>query len=374
MDRVDLDNAATTAPIKDLLYAAVKDYEDCYYNPSAQYKGGRIAAAKTDAARRDLIRLLPSKKVLFTSGGTEADNTALFSFCKHGNVVTTMGEHAAVFKCAEFLKQKGHDVRYAKLTAGGKVDEDDLLSKVDENTSLVSVVHVNNETGAINDVNGLAKKVKAINPKAVFFSDGVQAFCKIKSDLSFVDLYSVSAHKIGALKGVGCLFYNEKLHFQPFIFGGGQENGLRGGTENVLGIDVFSRCATLCYDNIDRSLKNVGLLKEAFLAGLNKDLFKVISPGDASPYIVSFSAVGLKGQVVQSMMDEAGVVIGTGSACSSKAPHSRVISAFETDKRVLSGALRVSFSPYTTFEDVKTCVELLNIKTSELHKKINVRV
>ena len=346
MSNVYLDNAATTAPIKSILEKAVKEYEEVFYNPSALYRGGRLASKEISDAREKLESLFYGKKVMFTSCGTEADNTAIFSFAKRGNVVTTMGEHSAVYKCFELLKQKGVDVRYAKLNYGGAVDEADLLSKVDENTSLISVVHVNNETGAINDVNALAAKVRAINPKAVSHSDGVQAFGKIKCNLDNVDLYSTSAHKIGALKGTGALFYNEKLHIQPYIIGGGQESGLRSGTENVLGIKVFADCIGYCYENIDENYEKAAALKKAFVDELDKSLFRIISGDNASPYVISFSAVGLRGQVVQSIMDDEGVIIGTGSACSSKSPHSRILSAFEKDKKVLDGALRVSFSKF----------------------------
>ena len=372
MANIYLDNAATTAPIKSVLEKAVKEYEEVFYNPSALYRGGRLAESKVSTARKMLESLFYGKKAIFTSCGTEADNTAIFSFVKRGNVVTTAGEHSAVYKCFELLKQKGFDVRYAKLNYGGGVDESDLLSKVDENTSFVSVVHVNNETGAINDVNALSEKVKEINQKAVFHSDGVQAFGKIKCDIESVDLYSVSAHKIGALKGTGCLFYNEKLHVKPYIIGGGQESGLRSGTENVLGITVFAECARNYYDGMTENYKKAVALKKTFVDGLDKSLFKVVSDESASPYVISFSAVGLRGQVVQSIMDDEGVIIGTGSACSSKSPHSRILSAFEKDKRVLDGALRVSFSPFTTFEEVEICVKTLNNKVLELSKKINI--
>ena len=372
MDYIYLDNAATTAPIKSVLDGATKECEECFFNPSAMYRGGRDAQRMLSYSRGVVESVFYGKKVIFTSCGTEADNTAIFSYGRRGNIVTTLGEHPAVFKCFEYLKQKGVEVRYAKLLKGGAVDIDDLLNNIDENTTFVSVVHVNNETGAINDVGSIAALVKAKNNKVVFHSDGVQAFGKIPSDISDVDLYSVSAHKIGGLKGAGCLYYNEKLHVQPFILGGGQESGLRSGTENVLGIKVFAECTKLAYGNIDENHKKITELKNYFVDNLDKDLFAVISPENGSPYVVSFSAVGLRGQVVQSIMDENGIIIGTGSACSSKSPHSRIIYAFEKSKRILDGALRVSFSPFTTFEEVEKCVKMLNNKVSELSKKMKV--
>ena len=370
MNSIYLDNAATTAPEKSVLENALKVCGETYYNPSAQYLGGRLANEVISSSREKLEKIFFGKKVFFTSCGTEADNTAVFSYGTRGNIVTTLGEHSAVYKCFEYLKQKGIEVRFAKTDYGGGVNEEDLLSKIDEKTTFVSVVHVNNETGAINDIDSLSQKVKRINPKVVFHSDGVQAFGKVKADISNVDLYSVSAHKIGGLKGTGCLYYGSKLHVHPLILGGGQENGLRSGTENVLGIKVFADCAAMRYANIEENYDKCVKLKSALFEGLDKRLFKTISPENCSPYICCFSAVGLKGQVVQSIMDQEGVIVGKGSACSSKNPFSRIVSSFESDKRVLDGVVRISFSPYTTFEEVENCVKILNIKVLELSDKV----
>jgi len=371
MDFIYLDNAATTKPDEEIFVKSAQLYKTTYFNPSALYRGAMEAKKIIDASRKKIENIFFGKSVMFTSCGTESDNTAIFSFSKRGNIVTTEGEHSAVYKCFEQLKQKGVEVRYAKLRYGGAVDEEDLLSKIDEKTSFVSVVHVNNETGAINDVNNLAKKVKEINPLTVFHSDGVQAFGKIAADIENVHLYSVSAHKIGALKGTGCLLYNKNLHVQPLIFGGGQEGGLRSGTENVLGITMFAECAEKRYNAILENYEKVTQLKAAFSDKLDGGLFKIISDENASPYIISFSAVGLRGQVVQSILDDNGIIIGTGSACSSKAPHSRILSSFEKSKKVLDGALRVGLDYTTTFEQIEKCAEILNKKVSELSKKIN---
>ena len=370
MKKIYLDNAATTPPDKDILARAVAETEECYYNPSALYGGGLRAKKALDIARQTILKRFPGKKLIFTSCGTEADDTAVFSFAKRGNVVTTSGEHSAVFKCFEALKQKGFDVRYAKLKYGGGVDEDDLLSKIDENTSFISVVHVNNETGAINDINTLAKKAKEKNPRVIFHSDGVQAFGKIAADVKNVDLYSASAHKINGLKGTGCLLYGSELHFSPYIYGGGQEEGLRSGTENMLGISVFAACAEKHFSFILKNAENVSKLKYAFIDGLDKELFRIISREDSSPYIVSFSAIGLRGEVMQTLLDGDGVIVGTGSACSSRSPHSRILSAFERDKKVLDGALRVSFSPSSTMEEVVFAAKKLNEHAAKLKNKI----
>lgn len=373
MNKIYLDNAATTKPDREIAERDLKLLCDCFYNPSALYKGGMEAKKILEKSREVFLKAFKGKKIIFTSCGTEADDTAIFSFFKRGNAVTTLSEHSAVFKTFEALRQKGFDVRYAALKDGGAVDENDLLSKVDKNTTFVSVVHVNNETGAINDIASIAKRVKAIAPKAVFHSDGVQALCKTTQRIGDeIDLYSVSAHKIKALKGVGALLYNEKLHVAPYIIGGGQEGGLRSGTENLFGIKVFADAFEKYYPLREENLEKTAKLKELFLSEIDKTYFKVISTENGSPYVISLSAVGVRGAVLQNMADDEGVIIGTGSACNSKSPHSRVLSSFITDKKVLDGAIRVSFSFDTKEEDVLTAVDILNKKAKELYGKINL--
>lgn len=366
-----LDNAATTKPNEKALGSAVEYYQQNYYNPSSLYRGGRQVSLDLDECRKTLLSGNRFHKIMFTSCGTESDNTAIFGFGKRGNIVTTMGEHSAVYNAFMKQKEKGVEVRFAALTDGGKVDINDLLSKVDKNTSLVSVVHVNNETGAINPINLIAEKVKNVSPNCVFHSDGVQAFGKINTRLSQnIDLYSVSAHKIGGLKGTGALLYKQGLHVPAYVLGGGQEGGLRSGTENVLGIKLFADAFKEKYDNLDVNYEQVLSLKKTALDNLDKELFKILSPEDSSPYVLCVSAVGLRGAVLQNMLDDDGIIVGTGSACSSKKPFSRIISSFNKDQNVLNGVVRLSFSTDTKLDDVKYAVERLNYNARKLSEKI----
>lgn len=372
MSIVYLDNAATTAPDSEILSSAVESYKDEYFNPSALYREGRNAKSTLEKARADILSCFKGRDLIFTSCGTEADNTAIFSFARRGNIVTTEGEHPAVYKAFETLKQKGIEVRYAKLTYGGAVDEDDLLSKIDKNTCFCSVVHVNNETGAVNDVSALSKKVKKINPRTVFHTDAVQSFLKIPANYSKeVDLISVSAHKIKALKGVGALIFNSDMHVLPLIIGGGQEKGVRSGTENVLGIKVFGDCCKKYSENLLENYEKVSAIKKAFVEKLDERYFKVISPENASPYVLSLAAPTLRGEVLQTVMDDLGYIIGKGSACSSKAPHSRVLKAFESDKSVLDGAIRISFIFDTDISAALAAANELNRQAEKLYGIIN---
>lgn len=366
-----LDNAATTKPSENALNKSNGFLLNNYFNPSARYRGGIDALSKIKYSKEEIIKAVGGDfDVIFTSCGSESNNMAVFSYAKRGNSVTTLGEHSAIYQPFLELKNGGYDSRFAKINPDGSVNVEDLLSKVDSNTVFVSVVHVNNETGAINDVNNIAKLLKQKNPKLIFHSDGVQAFGKIPVKLSsFIDLYSVSAHKIGGLKGVGALFKNKKIkNLKPLIYGGGQEAGLRSGTENVYGISVFSEATSERYSNIIKNYEYVSTLKKLFLEKLDKDIFKLISSNNSSPYVVSISAVGLRGEVLQHMLEEDEIIIGTGSACSSKNPHSRVLKEAGYNKAVLDGVIRISFTPINTVNEVEFAVSKINEKAQKLFK------
>ena len=216
----------------------------------------------------------------------------------------------------------------------------------------------------------MAKLCKQKNPSIIFHSDGVQAFGKIPTRLSdYVDLYSVSAHKIGGIKGVGALIKNKKLkNLKPLIVGGGQEFGLRSGTENVFGIKVFELATIDKISNISANFEYVKQLKSTFCDKLNKENLVIISDENSSPYVLSFSAKGLRGEVLLHMLETDGVIVGTGSACSSKKPHSRVLKCAGYDALVLDGVIRISFSPETSKDDVILASQKINECVNKLTK------
>ena len=370
-----LDNAATTKPNERALSRAAAYLTEKWQNPSGLYRAGLSLQGELKEARSALLSPVADETLFtltFTSCGTEADNQALFGYGRRGNVVTTAGEHAAVASAAAELKNRGVEVRFAPLNGDGSVNAEALLSLVDDKTSLVSVIHVNNETGAINDVNGLAKAVKAKSPRALFHSDGVQAYGKIPFRLGReIDLYAVSAHKIGALKGTGALIRKKSLPVRPYIFGGGQEGGERSGTENVFGIRMFAYAAEEKFRTLKEDFIRLRAEREALWNALDKDIFVRISPEEGSPYILSVSAPGLRGEVLLHMADDRGLVVGTGSACSSNAKHrySRVILACGADERTADGVLRLSFSPQTTAEERAAAADILNAAARELKEK-----
>lgn len=361
-----LDNAATSKPDADCVKTAEKFLFDKYFNPSALYKGGYELNREIKSAKKEILRYIADIDkfdLIFTSCGTEADNQAIFCGAKRGNVVTCEGEHSAVLSAVNELKQRGLEVRYAKINPDGSLNKDSLLSLIDGKTSLVSVIHVNNETGAINDIAGLAKAVKAKNAFCLFHSDGVQAFGKIPFRLTDdIDMYSVSAHKIGGIKGIGALIKRKNLIIKPYIYGGGQEYGLRSGTENVFGIKNFEFSVKKRLGNVYENYSEIKRLNLLFWQKLDKNLFIRISSADASPYILSISAVELRGETILHEADDAGLIIGTGSACSSNAKKrfSHTILACGYDEKTADGVLRISFSPENTEEEISRAAEILN--------------
>ncbi len=361
-----LDNAATTKPDETCLKQAEKYLHEDYFNPSALYRCGYGLQRELKSARENILSLIADSEnfeLIFTSCGSEADNQAVFCGGRRGNIVTTEGEHSAILSAANELKQRGLEVRFAKINADGSVNTEHLISLVDDKTSLVSVIHVNNETGAVNNINDITKRVKAKNKFTLFHSDGVQAFGKIPFKLSRdIDMYSVSAHKIGGIKGVGALIKRKNLAIKPYIYGGGQERGLRSGTENVFGIKNFEFAALRRYGDLKLFYEKVSSLHELLWEKLDKSLFIKISGENCSPYILSVSAVGLRGETILHEADDAGLIIGTGSACSSneKKRFSKTIIACGYNEEIADGVLRLSFSPENTREEVLKAAEILN--------------
>ena len=333
------------------------------------YKGSIDALHALNGARESLLcaaGCLHTHELFFTSGGTESDNTALFSAGRRGKVVTTAGEHAAVYESCKLLKQNGVEVVFAPIDRHGAVDVQKLLSLVDEKTTLVSVMHVNNETGAVNDILQIARSIKQKNPRCLFMSDGVQAFGKIPVTLSGdIDFYTVSAHKIGGLKGTGALFKKKGVNLTPYLVGGGQENGMRSGTQNVYGAVSFSLACKNRISALSENAERIAKLKEMLFSLLDGERFVRISPLNGSPYILTVSAKGMRGEVLQRMLWDRGVAVGTGSACNSKKPFSRVIEACGYPREILNGVLRMSFSPETTEEEIGICAKEMNAVVSE---------
>ncbi|MBQ9513548.1 MAG: cysteine desulfurase [Clostridia bacterium] len=364
------DNSATTKPNSDCLKRANKFNDELFYNPSTLYHGGLSVKEEINKSKEYILRCLGAlnHEITFTSCGTESNNTAIFCAVKRGVFLTDNGEHASVYNCFLTLKQKGFETVFIDLNNDGSVNTQKLFDYVRNNrVDFISIVHVNNETGAINDVNYIAKVIKSINKNIIFHADGVQAFAKLPYKLSNdIDLYSVSAHKINGLKGTGALIRRKGLNVSPLIIGGGQENNIRSGTENVFGIKVFEYATELHYSLLRENYEKVKKIKDFFIENIDKNLFTVISGDNSIPYILSLSAKGLKGEVIMHSLEMKDIIVGNGSACSSKHKNSRVITACGYGEDVLSGVIRLSFGIENTLDEAKYAVNILNETAKKL--------
>ncbi len=378
MWEIYLDNAATTKPLQELneLYAAYT--EDGWQNPSALYAGATRVQTRLNEAREILLRAFSASghKCFFTGSGTEGANTVILRGAKQKkdmHYVCGGAEHPCVEESFKALRDVGHEVTFVCTDKYGVISPEAVAEAVKENTALVSVMHVNNETGAKNDIERIAALVKARNPQAMFHADGVQAFCKEKlKKTSHIDYYTVSAHKLHAHKGTGAVFYKDRTPIKPYILGGGQENGLRSGTQNTLGILCFARAVQYFETRVDQS--RLWELRRVFLEAVMKlpDI-EVLSPVEedcACAHIVNLSVLGVNGETLLHMLEAAGICISTGSACSSKKGKSRMQTALGLSDEEAAGAVRVSFSPFNTQEDVLAAAQEIGKNAAALRKLI----
>ena len=376
MREIYLDNAATTKPLKELneLYAAYA--ETGWQNPSALYAGATRVQKQLNDAKETLLRLFRGSghKCFFTSCGSESANTVILRGAKQKknmHYVCGGAEHPCVEESFKALQNSGAAVTFVKPDKHGVVDPQAVADAVNEDTALVSVMHVNNETGAKNDIERIAALVKAKNPQAMFHSDGVQAFCKEPlQNTANIDYYTVSAHKLHAHKGTGAVFYKDHAPLKPYILGGGQENGLRSGTQNTLGILCFARAAEYFEHEVDPA--HLWELRGAFLdACADIGDIELISPRDgqnACAHIVNLSVLGVNGETLLHTLEAAGVSISTGSACSSKKGKSRIQAALGLSDEEAAGAVRISFSPFNTVEEVRTAADEIKKNAAVLRK------
>lgn len=359
-----LDNAATTKPSPALKSLFLEYASDGWYNPSALYSPAVAAEAAMQAARHLLMQCVHAEGAIFTSGGTEAANTVIFRGWpqrggKKQHFITSAYEHACVYEAFRALTDAGHRVDFVRPGTSGQIEPEALAPLICQDTALVSIMHVNNETGAINDIDALAKAVKAKNPATLFHTDGVQAFLRIPFDMSAsaIDYYTISAHKIHGLKGTGALFYKKTSVPHALILGGGQENALRSGTENTFGILAFARAAEEFLHNQANKLAHMAALKNRLCAGLaDAPGAAVFSPKDGAPHILNMAFSGLGGEVLLHALEQENIYIATGSACSSKKRIPRIHDALGVSRELSRSAVRFSFCPDNTKEEVDVVI------------------
>lgn len=369
---VYFDNAATTRALDECVEVVKKYNNDNFFNPSARYYSAVDAFKAISDSREKISELLncKSSELFFTSSGSESDNWAIKGIIKKPTerLIISDAEHPAVYNTALYLKNCGYDVQFCKVDEHGRVDEKSLIELLTPNTKLVSIMHVNNETGAINDIKHLCQIVKS-KTKAYFHSDGVQAFGKIPVDVEDlgIDLYTISGHKIHAPKGIAGLYVKKGVNIVPLIHGGGQENGYRSSTENVSGIVAFAVASQKVLSTRRETAKKVKAIRDIvadrLLSEFGEDV-KVISDlntENSSPYILYFSLAGVRGEVLLHSLETKDMFVSTGSACSSKKGVSRLAQAINLSEEFREGTIRLSFG---RFNDVEECEVFLNEMTS----------
>lgn len=375
------DNCATTRVDDDVLQLINKYQSELYFNPSSLNKYSLEVAKSISDARSTVARVLGASspmEIVFVSGGTEADNLALLGATKRKNCNVVVGgvEHSAVYNTALRLKNSGVEVRFCPATKDGHTLAADVAELVDENTSLVAVMHVNNETGAVNDIKSIVSAVKGVNRNTLVFSDGVQAVGKIDVNVTNlgVDMYSVSGHKIHASKGTGCLYVKRQVNLNPLINGGGQESNLRSGTEYVAGIVSFAYALEKAVASVSEHAKQFERYKAIIAEKLQGiPMCKINCAENVSPAIMSIAFSKIKSEVLMHMLESDDIVVGMGSACSSKNKHSRILSAISLEKDYLEGVIRVSFSKYNTEDEVRNLAEKLVTNVALLRKTMGVK-
>ncbi len=374
-----LDNSATTRVLPQAADAAYRAMTEQYYNPASAYKPAVAAEKAMEQARANLAAALgcTASEVLYTSGGTESNNMAILGSLKpirgKKRIITTAGEHPSVYEVFRSLENTPDiEVVFIGLNADGSVNLKKLEEALSEDTALVSIMHVNNEVGAINDLDVISALVKKIAPSALLHSDGVQAFCKLPFAKNAADLYSISAHKFHAPKGVGALYVKPGVKFAGGQIGGGQERNLRSGTSNVPGILAMDAALAEYRANQQawiaqvracklRLWENLSSLPDVFLNGP--------AVGAGAPHILNVSFPGVRGEVLVNALSEREILVSTGSACSThKKGQNRIHAAMGISGARAEGALRFSLCPFNTIEEMDAAATALTEQVTFLRR------
>lgn len=369
---VYLDNSATTRCFDEVAQLMTKIMCGDYGNPSSMHHKGVEAEHYLRYARETLAKILKvdGKEILFTSGGTESDNialigTAMANYRAGRHLITTRIEHPAIMQTMRYLEDQGFRVTYLPVDGQGKIRLEDLERAVCKETILVSIMHTNNEIGTLEPIAEAGELIKRINPRTIFHVDAVQGFGKFRiyPSRTKIDLLSVSAHKIHGPKGVGFLYINDKVKINPIIYGGGQQRGMRSGTENVPGIAGLAKAAELMYENLDADMERLYYLRELFINGVSRiEDVKVngCMGRESAAHIVSLSVRGVRSEVLLHALEDRNIYVSAGSACSSNKPQpSATLKAIGIEKDLLESTIRFSFSIFTTEEEIRLTVQEL---------------
>ena len=379
-----LDNSATTKPYQEVVDKMVLALTTQYGNPSSIYKKGIEVEREIKEIRRNIARSLGAKEneIYFTSGGTECNNTIIRSVARlnkktKNHIISTVIEHPSVLDTLKDLESEGFEVTYLPVDKDGKISIEDLKNAIKKETILVSIMHVNNEIGTIQPIEEIGKYLKSLDEKIYLHVDAVQSYAKIKFRPSRynIDFMSVSGHKLHGPKGIGFMYVKENNRIKPLLTGGGQEIGIRSGTENVPGIYGIGEAIRILNQDLEGTIDKIrglrDLLKEEILA--NIDNVKINSPEDGVCHVLNVSFRGVRGEVLLHYLEQKEIYVSTGSACSSKKKGSHVLNAIGLTPDEIEGAIRFSLSDLNTKEEIMQTVEVLKESVSDLRMIIGRR-
>lgn len=372
-----LDNSATTRTLDAAAEAAAKYMRQDFFNPSAAYSPAVEAERAVNAARSRLASMIHAapEEIIYTSGGTESNNTAIFGALKArrgtGRIIVGATEHPSVYSAIMTLKGP-YNVTEARVDSTGTQDVNSLMSALSNDVAFVSIMHVNNETGAINDIPSIYKAVKQRAPGAIMHVDGVQGFLKVPFDARYCDMYSISGHKFHAPKGVGALYIKRGVRFAGGQIGGGQERNLRSGTTNtpgIMGMDAAIEYYQANLDEIRRKLmqmklrlaKNLSFIRDAYINGPEPSL--------GAPHILNVSFLGVRGEVLLHALEEKGIYVSTGSACSAhKKGKNRILNAMGVVGDRQEGAIRFSICLFNTEDEMDITADVIEEQLAFLRR------
>ena len=378
---VYLDNSATTRPYDEVIDYISEINRNMYGNPSSLHSKGIESEKLIKKARSAIAESISAdpSEIIFTSGGTESNNLAIRGYLsankrKGSHIITSKIEHPSVLEVFKHMEENGYRVDYINVDRYGNLDTEELKEKISDETALVSILYVNNESGAIQPIEEISGIIKSANKNTVFHVDAVQAYGKIliSPKKLGIDMMSLSSHKIHGPKGAGALYVEKSIKIKPIIFGGGQESLLRSGTENVTGICGFGLASEIIFKNIENNYKKVELLRKTVIKELKSNFNDcIINSEDSSiPYILNVAFPYLKSEVLLHHLEEKGIYVSTGSACSSrKKVHSHVLKAMGLNSQQIDGAIRISFSAMNKEEDIKELIQALK----EIVPKITIK-
>ncbi|RDY24172.1 cysteine desulfurase [Romboutsia maritimum] len=379
-----LDNSATTKPYKEVVDKMICALTTDYANPSSLHRKGIEVEKNIKAIRQDIARSIGAKEkeIYFTSGGTESNNTVIRGVAnlhkkRKNHIITTNIEHPSVLNTLKDLESDGFEVTYLKVDETGKINLEEFKSALRPTTCLVTIMHVNNEIGSIQPIDKIGKYLKSLDEKVYLHVDAVQSYTKINFRPSRynIDFMSVSSHKFHGPKGIGFMYVKENNRLKPLLTGGGQEIGIRSGTENVPGIYGLGEAIRIINKDLDKNIEKINNLKNLLKNEIAKNIenIKVNSPEDGVCHILNVSFVGIKGEVLLHYLEQKGIYVSTGSACSSKKKGSHVLNAIGLNPNEIEGAIRFSLSDMNTEEDMLETINVLKESINDLRMIIGKR-